>query len=341
MLTDLHCDSLLAHTSGKRDLRQRSAGGHLDIPRLKQGGVGAQVFAVWVDPELPASDYVPFVERNLAALGALCIEPADDIRLVRTADELRAVTQSGRIAAIAAVEGGHALGGDLAGLDRFHRLGVRILTVTWCNSNELADGGWDKNQPHNGLSDTGREAIRRMNALGMIVDVSHCSRKAFFDILDTTAAPVIASHSGADAVCRHFSNRNLADEQLKRLAENRGVIGAVFVPAFLAPDEGKDASIEDVVRHIDHIVQLTGPDHVGIGSDFDGFDGNLAGLEDCTKLPDLLERLRRRGYSEADIAKIAGLNFLRVWDQVIACAASYGPPAPGPLPKISDLQSGI
>jgi membrane dipeptidase len=320
LVVDLHCDSIIAHAAGTRDLRQRSTTGHLDIPRMKEGGVNGQLFAVWVDPNgMKKGEYVPFVERSLAALEKLALDAADDLWLVRSPDEFRAVTASGRIAAIAAVEGGHAIEGDLANLDRFYKLGVRALTITWCNSNELADGGRDKNTPHNGLSPLGRQAIRRMNALGMLVDVSHCSEKAFFDILDTAQAPVIASHSGAAKV-HQFANRNLSDQQLKRLAQNGGMIGIVFLPAFLDPNEGKDATLADLITHIDHVCQLIGPNHVGLGSDFDGFEGGLIGLEDCSKMPSIADALRARNYPEPDITKILGTNFLRIWDSVTKAA---------------------
>ncbi len=316
LLVDLHCDSLLAHVSGERDLRQRSSTGHVDLPRLRQAGVNGQVFAVWVDPQIGPAERRGYVERHLGALAELCADPGAGLRRGLGPADI----SLGQVAAIAAVEGGHALGGEPAYLDRLYSLGVRILTVTWCNSNELADGGWDQHQPHNGLSALGREAVRRMNRLGIIVDVSHCSEKAFFDILAATTKPVIASHSGAAAIHQPQSRRNLSDEQLRHLAANRGVVGAVFVPAFLGPAEGARADISDVVRHIDHIVQLIGPDHVAIGSDFDGYSGNLNGLEDCTRLPDLLRALGKLGYPEAAIAGIAGGNFLRVWTEVAASA---------------------
>ena len=334
LVVDLHCDSLLPHAAGTRDLRQRSTTGHLDIPRMKEGGVNGQLLAIWVDPEnMKKGEYVPFVERSLAALEKLALDATGDLALARSPDEFRAVTASGRIAAIAAVEGGHAIEADLGNLDRFYKLGVRALTITWCNSNELADGGRDKNMPHNGTSLLGREAIRRMNALGMLVDVSHCSEKAFFDILDTAQAPVIASHSGAAKV-HQFANRNLSDEQLKRLAANGGMVGIVFLPDFLkghdrnapsisdrVPKEGTPATLADLIHHIDHVCQLIGPNHVGLGSDFDGFEGGLIGLEDCSKMPAIADALRARNYPEPDITKILGTNFLRIWDTATPTAA--------------------
>jgi membrane dipeptidase len=213
------------------------------------------------------------------------------------------------------VEGGHALEGRLENLDRFFERGVRVLTVAWSNSNELGDSSSDDNKPHDGLSALGRQAVRRMNELGMIIDVSHSADKTVFDILGTSLSPVIASHSGIRA--RHDFNRNLTDDEIRAIGAHGGVIGVVFLPFVLRETEDM-ATIEDVIDCIDHICQLVGPDHAGLGSDFDGFGGALPGLEDVTKMGAIAAGLRRRGFADGDIAKITGLNFLRVWDQVQA-----------------------
>jgi membrane dipeptidase len=288
---------------------------------MKEGGVNGQVFAIWVDPKSRRTgEYVPYVSRMIDGIERLCVAAAADIAPARTPAEFGQVVASDLIAAVLGIEGGHALEGDIENVDRFFARGVRVLTVTWCNSNELADGGWDKNQPHGGLSTLGRDAVRRMNEIGMMVDVSHCSEKAFFDILDATSAPVIASHSGVAALYQHHSGRNLTDEQIRKLAQNRGVVGVVFLPAFLRPDEGKGASVEDVVNCLDHICQLVGPKYAALGSDFDGFEGALAGLEDVSRMPAIAAGLRQRGFPDADVEKILGANFLRVWDAVQNCA---------------------
>jgi membrane dipeptidase len=285
---------------------------------MKEGGVNGQVFAVWVSPtELAPGEYCDFALKGADAFDAVCARCADRVVPVRTPDEFRRATASGRIAAILGVEGGHALEGRLENLDRFFDRGVRVLTVTWCNSNELGDSSGDEKKPHNGLSPLGRQAVRRMNELGMIVDVSHSADKTVFDILDASDAPVIASHSGIRA--RRDFNRNLTDEQVRAIGAHGGVIGVVFLPYFLREPEA-EASIEDVLNCIDHICQLVGPDHAGLGSDFDGFGGALPGIEDATKMGAVGAGLRRRGFAEADIAKITGLNFLRVWDAVAARA---------------------
>ena len=318
LLTDLHTDALYEHIRGRKDITQRSDKGHLDFPRMREGGVNGQVFAVWVSPtELKPGEYCDFALKGADALDEVCRRCAESVAPARTPDEFRQAVASGRIAAVLAVEGGHALEGRLQNLDRFFERGVRALTLTWCNSNELADSSGDENKPHNGLSALGRQAVRRMNELGMIVDVSHSADKTVFDVLDASTAPVIASHSGVRA--RRDFNRNLTDEQVRAIAANGGVIGVVFLPYFLRDPE-ELATVEDVLDCIDHICQLVGPDHAALGSDFDGFGGALPGLEDVTKMGAIGEGLRKRGFVEPDIAKIAGLNFLRVWDAVAARA---------------------
>ncbi len=315
-LIDLHTDALYEHMCGRKDITQRTDKGHLDFPRMKEGGVNGQVFAVWVSPtELRPGEYCDFALKGAGTFYEVCARSADMVAPVPTPDEFRQTVAAGRIAAILGVEGGHALEGRLENLDRFYERGVRVLTVTWSNSNELGDSSSDENKPHNGLSSLGRQAVRRMNELGMIVDVSHSADKTVFDILDKSLSPVIASHSGVRA--RRDFNRNLTDEQVRAIAAHGGVVGVVFLPSFLHDPEDK-ASIDDVLDCIDHICQLVGPNHAGLGSDFDGFAGVLPGLEDVTRMAAVRLGLSRRGYRDGDMVKILGLNFLRVWDAVVA-----------------------
>jgi membrane dipeptidase len=315
-LIDLHTDALYEHMCGRKDITQRSDKGHLDFPRMKEGGVNGQVFAVWVSPtELKPGEYRDFALKGADAFDEVCARCANTVAPARTPNEFRQAVASGRVAVVLGVEGGHALEGRLENLDRFYARGVRVLTVTWNNSNELSDSSSDEDKPHNGLSSLGRQAVRRMNELGMIIDVSHSADKTVFDILDTSLSPVIASHSGVRA--RRDFNRNLTDDEIRAIGAHGGVIGVVFLPYFLREPE-EEASIEDVLDCIDHICQLAGSDHAGLGSDFDGFGGSLPGLEDVTQMGGIAAGLRRRGFAQGDIAKIAGLNFLRVWDAVAA-----------------------
>lgn len=325
---DLHCDSFAAHHNGSRDLRVGSTTGHLDLPRMRAGGLAAEVFAIWVDPELKApGGFFGYVESVLDSFERFALDAADAVWPARSPAELEAIAGSGRIAAVLGVEGGHALEGDVGRIDRLHARGVRVFTVTWNNSNALADGCLDSSQPHSGISAAGRAAVRRLNSLGMIVDVSHASERAFHGILDASAAPVIASHSGLAAFNRF--PRNLTDGQVRALAQNRGMVGIIFLPYFLRP-EGKGATVADVVAGIDHVCQLVGPDHVGLGSDFDGFEGALEGLEDCSKLGAITAGLRSLGHPDEGIDKVMGGNFIRVWREVAALAPAPDYCLPGP-----------
>jgi len=316
LTVDLHSDALYEHVKGAKDIAKRSSVGHLDIPRMKEAGVTGQVFAIWTNPDKTKPDErAPFVLKAVDAFEDICRHCPDDITIARNPDEMLAANESGRTAGILGVEGGHALEGNLQNVDRFFERGVRVLTITWNNSNELAGSCMDK--PETGLSDLGRRAVRRMNELGMIVDLSHSSPRTFYDTLDASAAPVICSHSA----CRNLCDfpRNLDDDQLKALAEHRGVIGIVFLPYFLTLREG-DATLDDVLDHTEHAIQVAGIDSVALGSDFDGFGKSPKGLEDVTRLPALFAGLRSRGYSNADVAKVSGLNFQRLWQEVVTHA---------------------
>ncbi|MGQ9678125.1 MAG: dipeptidase [bacterium] len=316
LVVDMHCDTILAHISGERDVSRRSRLGHIDLPRMKDGGVKVQVFALFPDPKkVKRGGFDRFVITGCRGIRRLCAQNRTRVGLVLSPPGLKRVVRSGRIGIIIGVEGGHALEGDLSRLRRWFRAGVRVLTVTWCNSNELGDASWDKNKPHHGLSLLGKRAVRLMNQLGIVVDVSHSAERTFYQVLEESTAPVIASHSGVYALRRH--NRNLKTRQLMLLKEKGGVMGQVFLPAFLNRNP-EEASVVDVLRSIDYVAERFGPDCVGLGSDFDGFSGNLPGLEDVTRLPQITQGLMKMGYQESEIKKILGLNFLRVWEEVWA-----------------------
>lgn len=318
IVADLHCDALYMVLRGKKDLITQSNSFEVDIPRLKQGGVNLQVFAIFVEPR--TKGYYHYVSRAIEKLKEICREDSADIAVALDPADIARIVAGGKIAALLAIEGGHALEDDLAGddygdaLSAYFDAGVRILTITHNKSNEFADAALDSlHQPNNGLSSSGQALIENANRLGMIIDVSHSSDKTFFDIIRASRAPVIASHSNARAICSH--PRNLTDDQLKAIAKNGGVIGVNFHSSFLRSD-GKRATIADIIKHIDHIIALVGDDYVVFGSDFDGMIKPPTDLKDVSQLPALIQALRTAGYSESTISKLSGKNFLRVFTAV-------------------------
>jgi membrane dipeptidase len=325
------------------DLAQRNEDGHTDIPRLREGGVGAQFFAAYVPSEYEggmaryALEQIDLIKRIAARY--------PDFEVAYSAEDVWRIVDSGKIATLIAIEGGHTIENSLSVLRMFHELGVRYMTLTHGSNTDWADAATDQPR-HGGLSEFGEDVVREMNRLGMLVDISHISAEAMDDVLRVSEAPVIASHSGALAINDH--PRNVPDDVLRRVAENNGVVMVNFYSGFVVPEAadlvrdlfdvmrelmaryGDDeaaleaarhtwseenpiprGTVSDLVDHIDHIVQVAGIDHVGLGSDFDGITVSPEGLEDVSKFPAITEELVRRGYSESDIAKVLGANVLR------------------------------
>lgn len=312
LVVDGHCDTLLRLWQTGAGLGERRQEGHLDLPRLRDGGVDVQVFACYIEPSFKpdrglqrALQLVDFFHTQL--------DGCPDLYLVREAGDLEAAGREGRVGAILAIEGGEGVGDHLAYLRTLYRLGVRLITLTWNQRNLIADGVGEE-RTGGGLSTFGVEVVREMNRLGMLVDVSHLSEPGFWHVVEVCRGPFVASHSCCWALCDH--RRNLTDDQIRALARAGGVVGINFAPAFLS-GEGT-ASWEDVLRHIEHVVELVGPDHVGLGSDYDGIPATPAGLEDVSRLPVLTRGMVERGYAEEDIRKILGGNFRRVIQQVMA-----------------------
>jgi membrane dipeptidase len=295
------------HDVAVYDLRRRTPG-HTDIERLRQGMVGAQFWSV----------YIPFraVEEGAAKTQLEQIDIAhqvmrrypDVFELALTSDDALRIFRAGRIASMLGMEGGHALENSMGALRAFYDLGVRYMTLTHSANIDWADSCCAIPE-HNGLTAFGREVVREMNRLGMMVDISHVAPKTMHDALDVTEAPVIFSHSNARALMDH--PRNVPDDVLRRMPQNGGVVMVTFVPAFLTTE--REARMADVIRHIEHIRDVAGVDHVGIGGDFDGITQVVVGLEDVSTYPALFAELSRRGWSETDLRKLAGENALRVW----------------------------
>lgn len=348
LIVDGHNDVIISSILPGKDIGQRLSSGHTDIPRLLEGGVDVQVFAVWSDDKRWAKGAFRHANDQIDALEKVIRQNADKITLARSAEDIEAIGREGKIAAIIGIEGGNMIESSLSNLEALFDRGARYLTLTW-NYNlpwATAAAVEDRKLPAKqaGLSDKGREIIRKMNDLGMMVDLSHGSKKLFYEVLTVSTKPILVSHSNAAALTPHY--RNLDDRQLAALKKNGGVIGVNFYSGFLDSEyESKvkklyrryigvaakgmsiskqysklnkqqkyeaNAPLSALLDHIDYLVKQVGIDHVAIGSDYDGIEAPPQDLEDVSQLPNLTKGLLERGYSHDDIAKIMGLNFLRI-----------------------------
>jgi membrane dipeptidase len=355
IVLDTHDDTTQRFFSDRFDLGKRNPNGSIDIPRMREGGMNAIFFSVWIDGRIMGPEAVQKALDQIDAIHQNVIKYSKDLTFCRTADEVRRAHAQGKIAVLIGVEGGHMIGNDIRVLRMFGALGVRYMTLAHFYNDEWADSSTAKPE-HNGLTDIGKEVVREMNRQGIMVDISHVSDKTFYDALEVSKAPLIASHSSCRALCDH--PRDMSDDMIKALAAKGGVIQINYEKSFIdqaykdaqdeasggvvdmideiqkqcggdeecmvlkmgevekqAVAEGKlpHVSWERIIDHIDHVVKLVGPDHVGLGSDFDG--ANMPdGMEDCTHLPQITEALMRKGYRDDDIRKILGENLLRVME---------------------------
>ncbi len=318
---------------------------HTDLPRLRAGGVGAQFWSVWVPSTPPAHEAVAQTLEQVDAAHQMIGRYGDRLGLARTADEVEQVFASGRIASLLGAEGGHSIGCSLAVLRMLHVLGVRYMTLTHNDNTPWADSATDEPKV-GGLSAFGEEVVREMNRIGMLVDLSHVSPDTMRAALRVTEVPVMFSHSSARALCD--VPRNVPDDVLETLRDNNGVCMVTFVPQFVDPARAQwdtdvveaakaagvarsDAAafrefrdgwtvehpkpttdLDQVVKHVEHVREVAGIDHVGVGGDYDGVDALPAGLEDVSGYPRLLAALADRGWSDEDLVKLAGGNVLRV-----------------------------
>ncbi len=348
------------------DLRQRTPG-ETDLARLKQGLLGAQFWSVYVPGETKEGFAKVQLEQLDIARRMIAKYP-EALELALSTADIRRIRAKGKVASLLGMEGGHVLENSLGALRSYHELGARYLTLTHNVTLDWADAALDAPK-HGGLTPFGREVVREMNRLGMLVDLSHVSPEAMGDALDTSEAPVIFSHSCARALVDH--PRNVPDAILKRMAKNGGVVMVTFIPAFANKDakawsEGLEkeakargiaidadykkleaeyakahgpspkAFLRDVADHIDHVAKVAGPDHVGIASDFWGGETPV-GLEDVSKYPDLFAELIRRGWSDADLRKLAGENVLRTFGQAEGVSKRLRKDRPASTAKIEAL----
>jgi membrane dipeptidase len=281
---------------------------HTDLIRLRDGGVGAQFWSVYVPCELAGHEAVTAVLEQIELVHALIARYPEHLALARTAGEVEAAIATGRVASLLGAEGGHCLAGSLGVLRALHRLGVRYLTLTHNRNVPWADSATDE-PAAGGLTDFGRRVVAEMNRLGMLVDLSHVAPSTMRDALDASTAPVIFSHSSCRAV--HDHPRNVPDDVLARLPGNGGVCMVTFVPAFVSP-AAPHATVEHVVAHVEHARDVAGIDHIGLGGDYDGTSAVPVGLEHVGRYPVLFQALLDRGWSDEDCAKLAGRNALRV-----------------------------
>ncbi|HEU0134232.1 MAG TPA: dipeptidase [Allosphingosinicella sp.] len=327
-----------------------------DLPRMEKGGVGGQFWSVWIPAELKGDEAIRVTLEQIDIVHRMVKRYPARLETASTAADIRRIQKAGRIASLVGIEGGHQIGNSPAALRQFHALGARYMTLTHSKNNDWADSATD-DPAHDGLTSFGKAIVREMNRLGMMVDLSHVSPKTMNDVLDVSRAPVIFSHSNARALMDHA--RNVPDDVLKRIPANGGVVMVNFFPGFISnayrrraaerdaedarvknlysgqPERRKaamaawdsahpavDATLGEVADHIEHVRRIAGADHVGIGSDFDGISGTAPkGLEGVESYPALLAELARRGWSDSDLAKLAGGNLLRAMEQAERVAA--------------------
>ncbi|MBE0069691.1 dipeptidase [Thermoanaerobacterium thermosaccharolyticum] len=311
MFVDFHCDTLYLIQKDNRDITKKNDKGHIDLIRLDEGMVHLQVFATFIEPEYVRKDAATKTLKMIDKLYQL-MEKTDKIKLILSGKDVEEAKNESKIGALLSIEGGEALEGDLALLRMFYKLGVRAMTLTWSLRNDLGDGILGSSDY--GLTSFGKDVIKEMNRLGMIVDVSHLNERGFWDVIDICEKPLIASHSDCKALCRH--PRNLSDDQIKAIAAKGGVIGINFCPDFLRDDD--NASVEDVLDHIEHIVNLVGVEHVGFGSDFDGIEKTPFGLDDVASFPKILDGLKKRGFKDDEINSISHDNFERIIKEILS-----------------------
>lgn len=311
---DGHADSVLDVLDGKRTLHQASDVGHWDFPRARQVHQGVQIQVAWTVEVNHMRNPAP-ARRCMVMLDALKNQIAADpeVWLVRSAAEIRAARTAGKLGVMLGIEGAEPLEDELACLRMYYELGVRIMGLTWNYRNAVADGALEW-ASEGGLTRFGRQVVQEMNHLGMLIDCAHLSPKSFEQVLAVTTHPVLFTHGNCRALFDH--PRNLADDQIKALAQNGGVFGISFVGSFMGTDKTA-VSVQTVVEHIDHVAQLVGHQHVAIGSDFDGTGWVPIGLETVQGMPALVAALLNRGYSEAAILDILGENYLRVFAAVL------------------------
>jgi membrane dipeptidase len=355
LIVDTHIDLPYRLKEKPDDVTVRTEDGHFDLVRAREGGLNSAFMSIYVPARLQKTGGAQDLADELIDLVEdIAAQEPKSFAIARSPDDVRVLFAEGVFALPMGIENGAAIEDDLSALQHFYDRGVRYITLSHSEPNLICDSSYSTNRLSNGLSPFGRNVVAEMNRLGIMVDISHVTDETFFQAIELSKAPMIASHS----CCRHFTpgfERNMTDEMITMLAEKGGVIQIAYAPGFLSEAAQKQStevwatmrrfmkengvamnspelhdrmalyyeenpkvatSVSDVVDHIEHVIELAGIDHVGIGSDFDGISSPPTGLEDVSTYPNLVEELLRRGRTEQDIRKICGENLLRVWTEV-------------------------
>ena len=359
-VADTHNDVLLRAMEGQNVLKYHPES-HSDLEKFKLGGVDLQVFSIWVSPDEKEKKYFENANDMINKLDFLISRVPKDWGLAKSYQDITYNSRKNKMSCVIGVEGGHIIGRDISKLEALHDRGMRYLGLTWNNSNHIASSAKDETFNRNslsniGLSNFGSEVVQKCNDLGVIIDVSHAGEQAFWDVVDQSQEPIIASHSSVYALCPHY--RNLKDDQIKAIAKTGGAVFINFYPGYIDSTFQQKAeiinmkyeveldilaekydplsnqywfeemkllkhekariapNINDVIKHISYIVDLVGVDYVGIGSDYDGVEIMPTGLENVSKLPFLTKKLIEHGYTIREVRKILGGNFKRIFKEV-------------------------
>ena len=359
-VADTHNDVLLRAMEGQNVLKYHPES-HSDLEKFKLGGVDLQVFSIWVSPDEKEKKYFENANDMINKLDFLISRVPKDWGLAKSYQDITYNSRKNKMSCVIGVEGGHIIGRDISKLEALHDRGMRYLGLTWNNSNHIASSAKDETFNRNslsniGLSNFGSEVVQKCNDLGVIIDVSHAGEQAFWDVVDQSQEPIIASHSSVYALCPHY--RNLKDDQIKAIAKTGGAVFINFYPGYIDSTFQQKAeiinmkyeveldilaekydplsnqywfeemkllkhekaritpNINDVIKHISYIVDLVGVDFVGIGSDYDGVEIMPTGLENVSKLPFLTKKLIEHGYTIREVRKILGGNFKRIFKEV-------------------------
>ena len=355
LIIDTHIDVPYRLQIDNEDISKKTKRGHFDYERAKEGGLDAVFMAVYIPADFEQKGGgKKFAEGLISNVNEIINKNPDKFSAASLSEEIKMNFGTNKISVLMGMENGTGLEDDINNVEYFFNKGVRYITLTHSKCNRICDSSYDEERKWNGLSAFGEKVIAEMNRLGMIIDISHVSDSAFYDILKLSKAPVVATHSS----CRHFTpdwERNMSDEMIKSLVENNGIIminfGSIFINSefrkrsdqthkelvqflkdknikygdtsarnlvdeYFRINNLKNVSVEQVADHFDHVIKLVGIDYVGIGSDYDGVRFMPRGLDDVSMYPNLIFELLKRGYSDEDIEKICSKNFLRVWDEI-------------------------